>query len=423
MNKTVDRTNKRINQDRRRFLDMMGRYGISTSVLKASGLAGAMMSARYAQAQTSSKKFVLVYHPNGAPNGAYLGGLAVAPFQGLTGVRPMEMTIQRSNPGDNHGNIHEAAGAFYDASKGPNSSITMQIAKVVGNLTPYRSIHLGVQSKMESGIDLLDGSSVSRINDPASAFQRYFNSAPPPASGGGDVMGRSMFDKRQSVLDANKQGLDMLMAELAQDEKQRLESHVVALEELQARLTMERQGAEQNQDDGASSGGGGGMACSGPTIASGTSALQEYRAQADIASAALACGLTNVVSIQFNETQASWLPNDGTADAVPYDSDHHQANHGGGAAMLPAIVGYMNKGLAHLIQNLQNAGIYNDTVVLCVSEMGDGQNHSLPNGPIVLASGMSVPGGSGGAHTSLFNGIFQSLGLESDIGGMVHNYG
>lgn len=421
MNKMAERTLNKINTDRRRFLEMLSKYGVSTGVLKASSLAGAMMGARFAEAQTQ-RKFILIYHPNGSPNGKYLGGQAVRPLQPyITNgtAATLEMTI--AQPGG-HGNLWLAAGAqSYNSTDAHSSSVNMQAAKVLGNLTPFRSMQLGVKSLSEAGIDRLNGAAVTRINSPQKALQDYFSgggSTPPPTSGG-----RTLTEKRLSILDANKKGLEALLKPnvLSTEERFQLDTHLGVLTDLEARLIRER--------DAESSGGGGGGgsgACSNPSLTSGASPLQEYKAQGEIAVAALACGLTNVVSIQFNETQASWVPADGTADAVAWNSDHHQANHGNGAAMLPAIIEYMNKGVAHVISKLIAAGIYNQTVVLVISEMGDGQDHTAGNGPITVATGISgLKAGSrnvGSNHYAVFADVFRLLGLTPD-GRNVYNYG
>lgn len=424
MNKITERTQKHINKDRRRFLDMMAKAGISTSVLKASSIAGAMMSSRFVEAQASqSRKFVLIYHPNGSPNSRYLNSVALDPFQPhASNVAALEMTI--SNPGG-HGNLWLAAGAqSYNQNDANSSSINLQFANAIGNLTPYSSIQLGVQSQDQAGIDRLRGAAVTRINSPQTALQRYFSDAPPPPSGGDT--GPTVYDRRRSMLDANKAGLEALRTKLGQEERYRLDGHLSALSTLENRINQEEERASADSGTG-NTGGSTGGSCAAPQIGTGRSALQEYRAQGDIAVAALACNLTNVVSIQFNETQASWLPNDGTADAVPWNADHHQANHGNGANLLPAICGYMNKGVANVIAGLKQAGIFNQTVVLVVSEMGDGQDHSAGNGPITVASGISgFRAGNrnvGSSHYAIFADIVKLMDLESAGGGMVHNYG
>lgn len=418
MNKMAERTLKKINTDRRRFLEMLSKYGVSTSVLQASGLAGAMMGARFAEAQNQSqRKFILIYHPNGSPNGRYLNSRALDPFKNdASTVANLEITI--SQPGG-HGNLWLAAGAqSYNSNDAHSSSVNMQAAKVLGNLTPFRSMQLGVKSLSEAGIDRLNGAAVTRFNSPQQAFQQYFSSAPPPTTGGG---GKTPSQKRLDVLNANKAALDYLTKNvLGQDEIYQLETHLATLTDLEARLKREL------ESEGSGGGGGGGGSCTAPSLTSGSSPLQEYRAQGDIAVAALACGLTNVVSIQFSETQASWVPADGTADAVDWTADHHQANHGNGADKLPAILEYMNKGVANVITKLKAAGIYNQTVVLVISEMGDGQDHSAGSGPITVATGISgLKSGKravGGNHYAVFADVFRMLNLTPD-GRNVYNYG
>ena len=72
MNKITERTRKQLNTDRRRFLENIGRWGVSSSLLRLSPLAGAFMGARMAQAQAGQKKLVFIYHPNGSPDGRYV---------------------------------------------------------------------------------------------------------------------------------------------------------------------------------------------------------------------------------------------------------------------------------------------------------------------------------------------------------------
>jgi hypothetical protein len=418
MNKITDRTIKQINNERRKFLEMIGKAGVSTSVLQASSLAGAMMASRFAEAQTGgSKKFILLFHPNGAPRG-YVNSIALNPFKpfGST-VAGMTMTIGK--PG-NHGNLQFASGAdSWNAGDATSSSIDQQVAKVLGNNTPLKSIQLGVQTGSQEGINRLNGANVSRTDSPATAFSRIF-SGTTGGSTSSTPSGPTATEKKLSMLDANKKGLDALRNKLGTEERYRLDTHLDTLTSLENRLK-----STPTSGGGGSTGGGGTGSCAKPSnIATSKSALTEYRMQGDIAVAALACGLTNVASIQFNETQATWLPGDGTADAVNFGADHHQANHGGqGVSLLPAICEYMNKGVANIIDKLQKAGIYNQTVIICVSEMGDGVNHTPDAGPIIAASGISgFKGGNrnvGGDHYNVFPDVFKLLGIQSSVDGKI----
>lgn len=432
MNKLVERTQKQINKDRRRFLDMLGKAGISTSILKASTIAGGLMGARFAEAQAGAKKLVMIYHPNGSPNGNWAprdGSPACSPLQPhASTIAFREMTIGK--PG-NHGNLHQCVGAgSYNGNDPDGSAFHLQVAKVVGNMTPYSSLELGVDTKgTQGGINFLNGSSIPLEDDPSAAFNRIFNNTPPPTSGGGGGdSGPSIYDRRLKVVDANKAALDALQNKLGMDERNKVDAHLEALEQLERRIASAQTMAEGDAGGGdTGGGGGGGGSCSAPNLTQGNSPLNTYKAQGDIAAAALKCGLTNVVSIQFNETQASWVGADGTPDAVDWAADHHQANHANGAAQLPYLIQYMNKGVAHLISRLKAEGIYNDTVVVVVSEMGDGQDHSAGDGPIIVASGISGlrAGDSkdGADHYGIFADVTNLLGLGGSVGGMIADYG
>lgn len=428
MNKITERTIKEINNERRKFLDMLGKAGVSAGLLRASPLVGGLMSARFAEAATADKKFILLFHPNGAPRN-YLSSIALNPLKPF-GSTVAALTMSIGKPG-NHGNLHLAAGASsYNRADATSSSIDQQIAKVIGNNTPQRSIQLGVQSGSQEGINRLDAAAVTRIDNPQTAIDRYFSGTiGSSSSSSGGMTGPTPTERKLSILDANKQGLDAIRNKLGSDERYRLEAHLSTLTQLETRLraTQTSSSGGNSSGGGTSSGGSTGGSCAKPAVASSKSALVEYRAQGDVAVAALACGITNVVSIQFSETQASWLPGDGTADAVPFNADHHQVNHGSQAtALLPAVSEYMNKGVANIIDKLQKAGIYNQTVILLISEMGDGINHTPEAGPIVVASGISgLRGGNkavGSDHYGIFADVTKLLGLQSSVGGLIAKY-
>ncbi|MFO1368862.1 MAG: DUF1552 domain-containing protein [Marinagarivorans sp.] len=420
MNKITDRTIKQINSERRKFLDMLSKAGVSAGVLRASTIASGMMYNRFAEAATNDKKFILLFHPNGAPRG-YTTSIAMNPLKPF-GNTVAALTMSIRLPG-NHGNLQQAAGAdSYNGSDARSSSIDQQVAKILGNNTPKRSIQLGVQSGTQEGINRLNGAAVTRIDSPATALQQVFSgttTGSTSSSSSGSTSGPTAVERKLAIVDANKQGLDAIRNKLGYDERFRLDAHLDTITQLETRLKS--QVSTGSSSGGTSSGGSTGGSCSKPTVATSKSALAEYRMQGDIAVAALACGITNVVSIQFNETQASWLPGDGTADAVPFNADHHQVNHGGQALnLLPAVCEYMNKGVANIIDKLQKAGIYNNTVVLCVSEMGDGVNHTPDAGPIIVASGIS--GLRGGFrtpntdHYGVFPDVFKLLGIQGSAG-------
>lgn len=418
MNKKADRFNRQLNRDRRSFLEMLGKAGVSPSIFKMSGLAAAALGSQYARAAAQDDyKLIMVYHPNGSPDGKYLNGAAMRPFNGThrDDVSVLEMSI--TSPGG-HGNLFQAAGATsYTARNLNSSSIDFQAASVLNAKTPKGVLATGVFSEDKAGINRDKASDVSRFNLPAAAFRAMFGDGAPAAGGGGGTVDTAALEQRRSVLDINKAGLELIRNKLGQEERERFESHLSGIAELEKQLEAEEALA------------GSGVACAAPgRPQESRSALQTYKSHGDIIVAAMECGLTNVASIQFSETQASWYANDGTADAVDWAEDHHKANHAGGVDKLPDLLGYMNKGIAHLITQLKAANIFDKTVIVCFSEMGDGQNHTQANGPVVVASG--IPGFkqkrqniSSGDHTRIFSDVFQLLNLESAVGNTIYDYG
>lgn len=439
MNKKLERFERQRNRERRAFLSMLGKAGVAAPLLRASPLVAGLFANRYAHAQGGNKKFIAIYHPNGTYNGdtsGFITGPARDVYSGLPGVAMRSASI--SDPGG-HGNIARAAGRLeWSGSVPGNSTIDAQIGKVLqGNApAPYyafgvRMDHLGSNLNDVSSINEGTQSDVGR--GPNGALSKIFDgggSAPSTGGGGGTPTGPSKFDMRRAVLDANREFLSKYKSKFGQDERERLDTHLGAIEELEDRLNFDEELASGG-DSGGDGGGGGGGSCSadqGFGANAQMTPLEEYKGVADVAVLALSCGVTNTVSIQFNETQATWIPNTpGDPEAVTgLNGDHHAANHGGGQSMIPEIIAYMHKGVAHLIRKLQEANLYEDTVIVVFSEMGQGVDHTSEHGPIVIASGSGVSSSARASttqHTAAFNDAARVLGLEGQIGGALHDYG
>ena len=423
MNKIIESSDKQINKERRRFLDMLSKGGISSSILRASPLLGGAMVSRFAEAQNGgAKKLVMIYHPNGAPKGKWAPGSRVAtnPLQAhMSNIALREM----QSAGTSHGRLDYAAGRNYN-TPATQSTFNMQVADAIGHLTPYASMELGVHTKNTGGdINVKNGTKIPLEDNPSAVLSRFFGSTPPPTSGGGGG-GLTIYDRRLKVAQANMEAITALQNKLGAHEREKLEFHMDSLSQLEQEIIRMQMA---NSNTGGSTGGGGGGSCSAPSLPSGSTPLQTYRAQGSIAAKALSCGLTNVVSIQFNETQASWFGNDGTADAVNYAGDHHSAIHSGGFDKIPDFIAYMNKGVAHLISELKKENVFNDTVVVVFSEMGD-PSHTNEDMPVIVASGINglqtgYRKDSGSVHWGVFGDVARLMGLSSEIGGKIGNYG
>lgn len=398
---------EQIHADRRRWLSLVAKGGALTSLVYTSPLAAAVVANRLAAANPT-KKFILLYHPGGGARG-YINTVAVKPFEPFgSSVAALTMTINK--PG-NHGLIFMSAGAnsFYPSELN-SSTIDQQIANTIGHLTPLNSLQLGVQIDHFPDLSRNQGKAKPPITSPqlaVNALLTQFSSTPV-----GDGVGR--YERHKAILAAHQAGLTPLVNRIGADERFKLEEHIAALENYQLKLE------QNNQLFGTGP-------CGNITYTQGTSPLNLYRAQGDIAVTALACGMTNVVSIQFNNTQETWLANDGTPDAVPVVGDMAQVINGGTQFRYYAALNeYMNKGVAHIVNKLIQAGIFQDTVVLCVTEMGDTSNNSPDAGPITVASG--ITGFKGGLrnvgkdHYEIFPDVVHLLGLEWAVGQTIYKY-
>ncbi|MEY4588570.1 MAG: hypothetical protein RL497_646 [Pseudomonadota bacterium] len=397
-----------IQHHKRRWLSLLAKGGAVAGLAASSPLAAAVLANRLAE-RGPAKKFLLLFHPGGAPRN-YLNTIATKPLDTFgKAVALLAMSI--SKPGS-HGNTYMAAGASsFNASQLNSSTIDQQIADTVGHLTPLRSMELGVLNETSYSLCQSKAQMLRGIDQPALAQQHYF--ARFSASPSGGVI--SPYERRKTLLAAHQQGLDQILLNISSDERFKLEAHLAAIENLHTRLDYSDKLVGR---DGP---------CGNLVYTQGTSPLNLYRAQGDIAVTALACGLTNVASIQFSNTQASWLPNDGTEDAVAVPGDHHWVLHGGMTQYIPAMNEYMNKGVAHIINQLMQAGIFHETVVLCVSDMGDGTSNSPSGGPITVASGISgfkgIRQNLSHDHYKIFPDVIRLLGLEWAINQTIYNYG
>lgn len=402
-----------LNKNRRQFLDMLGSAGISTGMLRGAPLLGGVFASRYAQAQATGKKIVFVYLTNGAPNGHWLPKSpsemngCTEPFASFAGdIAFREATLKVSG----HGNTFNAMGAYsYTRADKDSSSLNIQMAKAIGATTPFSSIQLGVDSHAGVGvgdiISRLDGNMVPNEDDPATAFNSLFKNAPPSAGSGGDLAAQQL-----SVLDANKAALDALKTKLGQSEKDKLEAHFASLERIEQRIKGANESAEGACNTGA-----------GVNMYPSQGFLGKIKSQSDNIVNAFQCGLTRVASLQISNQQAKWVGTNSGADSTQFTDDHHQACHAGATVQDNVeMVQYLNKGVAYLISELKAKGLFESTLLVTVTDMGDGQDHTAGNAPMLIASG--VPGFRSGvreasSNESVFVDAIRGMDLDAFVGG------
>jgi len=142
------------------------------------------------------------------------------------------------------------------------------------------------------------------------------------------------------------------------------------------------------------------------------------KSQADIIVAALACGITKVATLQLGNHQGDWLGHN-----TSWTQDAHQACHGApNNAAFTEMWRYLNDVPAYLIDKLRKTSgpdgqpLINSTVVVQVTCMGNGMDHSSGNAPFIVATQMpgfvsGYSARSGGNIYDLNGAIPKGMGL------------
>jgi hypothetical protein len=298
------------------------------------------------------------------------------------------------------------SGSAGDESRG--MSVDQYVAAAIGGTTRLRSLELGVQTSAWGGSvqTRMSYSGAGQFappdDSPRGVYSRLYGDAMP---GGADVV----LARRQSVLDAVKGDLGDLRTRLGTEEQHKLDQHMTSLRELERVL--------------------GGGSCSGGTpvadlpIHANDNFPAIGKTQMDLLVASLACGATNVASIQWAHTVAptvfTWL---GQSEG------HHGLSHmdDGNTAGVAAFVlaerwfatqfGYLLDKLAAAPDPEGGGSLLDTTLVVWAKEMGDSRAHVCTEVPFVLAGGGAFTPGrylrtGGAAHAKLLVSICQAMGL------------
>lgn len=278
-------------------------------------------------------------------------------------------------------------------------SVDQVIAERMAAPTPYRSLEFGVgtdsylfqQQVFQRG----PTEPLGTMNDPRAAFDRLFAGFDP----GEPSPLQRLRSARSSVLDRVADGYDSMIGRVSAADRVTLQAHVEKLRELELRFAA---------------GTGGGQGCAIPTYAlpadydPHSSDFDDVgaMAQIDLMVMALACDMTRVASLQFTDGDSNrfpWLgipipdpnwPNfnpewggwHGIFHISPDPARDHPEPR---AAMIAAMTWYAQK-FAYLVQRMAetpdgDGSLLDSSLVVWVSEFGDGAGHGADNIPVVLA--------------------------------------
>jgi hypothetical protein len=323
--------------------------------------------------------------------------------------------------------------------------------KLKGSL-PFDSLQLGVASNFENGSGAVSfigkGQEVKPDDNPLNVFSRLFGGGVPTTPAG---VGAPMMDpdallrarQKKSVLDTIKGDLTSLQAKLGNAEKSRLDNHLSALRDVEARAA----GVVMPPAGGGPT---------GPVAACDKSGFnkqgykntQSYypqtyhqaenfptvgQLQMDLALLALSCNLSRVVTLMWSHAVSpTKIP--GVSTIGNHDSSHYGTQPGSatGQQYIANRRWFMGQ-FAGMLQRMKataygDSNLLDHTIVYLCSDINDGDLHDHRSMPIALAGGGKAglrtgrsldytnkgQGGQNETHAKLLVSIARALGDNID---------
>jgi hypothetical protein len=366
---------------------------------------------------TNARRLIIFYYPDGVPGASSNGepsawhpsgdGTQFQLSSVLASLQPFRdrcvffrgLSMGSTDVGSHPGGMKKL---LTGRDGGNGISIDRHLATTVGAGDAFSSLILGAMANHNGASGdkhvsyVAPGVTVAPNDDPAAAFAQVFAGAG-TSGGGGTVDPRK--DRKLSVLDRAKQDLTTLRSKLGDTEKSKLELHLEAVREIEQRVS--------------GIGGGGTATCEEPSIdATGLAGSALYtpenfprilRAQMDLMVQAMACGRTRVGVIQASQHTSELIMSRfaGTPMHDPgFDMRSHQASHYGAShdlahreylAFVQQCTWWIEQ-LAYLLGALaarpEDEGTMLDySLVLCCTEVCDGNTHGHDDMPFILAGG------------------------------------
>jgi hypothetical protein len=339
--------------------------------------------------------------------------------------------------------------------------------------SPYASIQLGVQSRISQGGTATDphhhftrrnNMEIFPDDNPLSAFDRYFSNLTTGMSTMPDAsVAMRLAAQNRSILDNATADLKALTSKLPGSERAKVDTYTDSLRALEKRLTdpMTMRPACDvsgfNPTKFSVSGAGDPNGASYNTAANKGVVLD---LQMENARLALACGRTRVVTLIIEHTNAR-QPIPGLGTFGVHDSSHYTAPPNsltgmGTPAQVDAKLTAWNKynvwyteKFAQFIKMLKETpdvtgSLYDNTIILHGSELGDGHAHKTQRIPFVFAGGGalgfklgqalnytgSVPALTSGphagmahmAHSTLLTIVANKMGMPIPGGAKIFGY-
>jgi hypothetical protein len=444
--------------DRRTFLRGAGGVALSLPFLEA-------MRPRTARAQATDtpKRLVILYNTQGvlmdswAPTGS-AGNYNFGPILSQLDQHKQDMVVLTGINDEtcllNPANAHERAPAHLLTGKRMTgtthrdagaASIDHVIAERISPAgLPIKSLHLGANNPAAEFCFTGPRAPVDRINDPRQAYNLLFSGFTPPMMGGNEpdpaLVRRRL--RQQTVLDSVKDETSRVRSTLGANDKHTLDAYLTRIGEIERRI-------------GSTSAPPAGPGCSPAMPALTRSPYRTRpqpatfypfydpdvasRAMMDIATMALACDRTRVVTMAWNQPNIyEWL-RDASDNPIIVDDWHQDIVHVGGGTLttpttpqrnyLRTVQSYYHGELNYMLSALKgvtegDGTLLDNTLVLYVNEFSDGARHSHLGKPYFIAGkcGGSIQTGrwlnfDGVPHNRLLLSVLRAFGFDDAVVG------
>jgi hypothetical protein len=382
-------------KERRDFLRIVQRAGISAGLLRVSSLIGGVMLARVAEAQSGTpSKSCLVFSGGGCQPTLWYPNGGTFPAQSAP-LQPHYSKIALMRGATLSGAGHGVMFHRFDNGSFSKDSFEVNMGRTIGANYQVKYLNLGTTSN--TALTRQGSTSIPTIISPQQALDTLF--------AGGTDTGTTGTAPRKSIVDLHYPAINSLKTKLGQHEKEKLDSHLTAIQEIEAAIGS------------GSGGGGGGGTCPKPTSTTAVGFDALAKMHTDIAVLALNCNLTASVSIAFGDDTHNHILD--KLGGRPSHESHHFNQ-----AKYTEDIAYMQSLTANLLDKLSAAGLLSTTIVTQISDMGNADQHGNNDVPMLVA-GAGIAGGrmvdmGGKTQASIYQTLGQKLRADQSPNGAVY---
>ncbi|MCA9710637.1 MAG: DUF1552 domain-containing protein, partial [Myxococcales bacterium] len=375
---------------RRSFLKALGAAGVASPL--------ALTLGRSAMAAPGDVKVMFVYVPDGVipelwhPSGGTTGFTLPQMSAPLEAVRD-DLVFVRGLKMYAGGATHEGGVAKLLTGDG-DVSLDVFLGEQLGAQTPHKSVQLGVASNFQNGSGSVSyigaGQPVAPDDNPLSAFERLFGDLQDPQEP--MPQGPDWAQLRSTrVIDRSLDDLMRLRTQLGSTERDKLDIHLDALQEVEAQIKGTLTGScEQvvwNTE---------GFTVSETDYYPKTWEKEEHfglvgKLQMDLAVLALSCGVTRVTSLMWSHPVSPTRLTQLGVSAANHDASHYGADLSGPLAQdFIAYKRFFCEQLVYLVQQLAatpdgSGSLLDNTILFLGTDINDGNLHDHDDMPFLLA--------------------------------------